>query len=61
MLVLHRKTDECIVIGENIFVTVFSVRGGRVKLGIEAPKKVNIRRSEVCRSETPVADAEFGK
>jgi carbon storage regulator len=37
MLVLSRKRDERIVIGDNIVITVVDVRGDKVRLGIEAP------------------------
>lgn len=50
MLVLSRKTDESIRIGNDIEVTVVSVRGNRVKLAISAPKEIPIQRSEL--SET---------
>jgi carbon storage regulator len=47
MLVLSRKIDQEILIGEEIVVTVISVNGNRVKLGIEAPEDVRILRKEV--------------
>ncbi len=47
MLVLTRKLNETIVIDGNIRVQVLEVRGGRVRLGIEAPAEVNIRRGEL--------------
>lgn len=47
MLVLSRKKNERIVIGENVVITVVEVRGDRVRLGIEAPQEVPIHRSEV--------------
>lgn len=47
MLVLARKLDESIVIGEDIVVKVISVDKGVVKLGIEAPKSISIMRSEL--------------
>lgn len=47
MLVLSRKKNERIVIGENIVITVVEIRGDRVRLGIEAPQEVPIHRSEV--------------
>lgn len=47
MLVLSRKKNERIVIGDNIVITVVEVRGDRVRLGIEAPQEVPIHRSEV--------------
>lgn len=49
MLVLARKVDEAIVIGDNIMVKVVSVENGVVKLGIEAPKDVAILRDELAR------------
>ena len=47
MLVLSRKRDEKIVIGENIIVTVVEIRGDKVRLGVEAPKEVSVHRQEV--------------
>ncbi len=47
MLVLSRKIDEGIRIGEDITVTVLAVQDGQVKLGISAPQSVKIFRTEV--------------
>jgi carbon storage regulator len=47
MLVLTRKEGERIVIDGQIVVTVLQVRGNQIRLGIEAPKDVPIRRSEL--------------
>jgi carbon storage regulator len=47
MLVLSRKRDERIVIGDNIVITVVDVRGDKVRLGIEAPIDVPVHRQEV--------------
>lgn len=47
MLVLSRKVGEEIVIGNDIRVTVVDVKGGRVKIGIQAPNDVGIFRSEL--------------
>jgi carbon storage regulator len=47
MLVLSRKRDEKIVIGDNIVITVVDVRGDKVRLGIEAPTEVPVHRQEV--------------
>ena len=47
MLVLGRKQMESIHIGQNITVTVLSVRGRTVRLGIDAPPEVSILRSEL--------------
>lgn len=47
MLVLTRRVEEKIQIGENIVVSILSVDGGVVKLGIDAPRDVSIFRMEV--------------
>ncbi|MFT7643666.1 MAG: carbon storage regulator [Pirellulaceae bacterium] len=51
MLVLSRKTQEEIVIGDVIKVTVLKVKGSTVKLGIEAPKDLRVRRSELIAKD----------
>ena len=47
MLVLSRKKDEKIVIGDNITIMVIEIRGDKVRLGIEAPREVTVHRQEV--------------
>ena len=47
MLVLARKLDESIVIGENINIKIISIDKGVVKLGIDAPRDVSIIRNEL--------------
>ena len=47
MLVLTRKTNQSICLGEDIKVTVLGVEGDRVSLGVEAPRAVRIFRSEL--------------
>lgn len=47
MLVLTRKIGERIVIGDNIVLTVIAIDGGRIRLGIEAPKEIPVHRKEV--------------
>lgn len=50
MLVLSRKQDEKIIIGDSISLMVVSIQGDKVRLGIEAPKEVTIHREEVYRA-----------
>ncbi len=52
MLVLSRKPGEKICLGSDIVVTVLEIKGRQVRLGIEAPERVNI-----VRAELPPADA----
>jgi carbon storage regulator len=47
MLVLTRKTGESIQIGDNIEIKVVSIQGDQIKLGIDAPKHIDIHRKEV--------------
>lgn len=51
MLVLTRKILQKIIIAENIVVTVISIKGGRVKLGLEAPEEIPIVRQELLDDE----------
>ena len=50
MLVLSRKKNESIVIGDNITIMVVDIRGDKVRLGIEAPTEVPVHRREVFDS-----------
>ncbi|WP_099190226.1 carbon storage regulator CsrA [Tepidibacter mesophilus] len=47
MLILGRKLDESIIINENIEIKIIGISDGKVKIGIEAPRKVEILRKEV--------------
>ncbi len=47
MLVLSRKMSETIIIGREVEVTVLSIRGDKVRLGIVAPKEIQVDRREV--------------
>ncbi|QDU72359.1 carbon storage regulator CsrA [Mucisphaera calidilacus] len=47
MLVLSRQRDETIMIGDEIEITVVDIRGDKVRLGINAPRNVQVHRKEV--------------
>lgn len=47
MLVLTRRKNEKIIIGDNITLVVVEIRGDKVRLGIEAPQEVPVHREEV--------------
>ncbi|MDR0446469.1 MAG: carbon storage regulator CsrA [Oscillospiraceae bacterium] len=50
MLILSRKINETIVIGENVRVTLLGIEGDKIKIGIDAPKSVRIFREEVLEA-----------
>ena len=58
MLVLSRKADQEIKIGDNITVRILGVKGNTVRIGFEAPKEVDIVRGELLLSS--MDDAEIG-
>ena len=47
MLILSRKLNEKIMIGEDISISIIEIRGDQVRLGVSAPKKVKVYRQEV--------------
>ncbi|MFB3787592.1 MAG: carbon storage regulator CsrA [bacterium] len=50
MLVLSRKRDESIIIGDDVIITVVDIKGEQVKLGVTAPRNVSIHRKEIYES-----------
>lgn len=49
MLILSRKKDESIIIDGNIEIKIIEIEDGKVKIGIEAPKNIEIMRSELYK------------
>ena len=47
MLILSRKLNEKVVIGDDITISIIEIRGDQVRLGIDAPKVVKVFRQEV--------------
>ena len=47
MLVLSRQRDETIMIGDDVQITVVDIRGDKVRLGITAPRQIQVHRKEV--------------
>ncbi len=50
MLILARKVNERIMIGDTIEIAIVDIRGDQVKLGIQAPREVKVYRQEVYRA-----------
>ena len=61
MLVLTRKIDQQIQIGENIRITIVRVKGQSVRIGIEAPKEVGVMRAELLTDVQVVEEEEDGE
>lgn len=57
MLVLSRKLNETIHIGQDIVIKVVKVKGSIVGLGIEAPAEVKVLRSELLPQESPLPES----
>ena len=47
MLVLSRKLDQTIIIGDNVEITIVDIRGDIVRLGINAPSNISVHRKEI--------------
>ncbi|MBN2712908.1 MAG: carbon storage regulator CsrA [Planctomycetes bacterium] len=47
MLVLSRRKDETIMIGDNIEITIVDIKGDTVRVGIAAPREVSVHRKEI--------------
>lgn len=59
MLILTRKPGETLVLGDDITVTVLSVKGNQVRIGVNAPKDVHVNREEIhIKKKKAEADAD---
>ncbi|MBF4101875.1 carbon storage regulator CsrA [Mannheimia haemolytica] len=47
MLILTRKIGEVLLVGDDVEITVLSIRGNQVKLGVNAPKEISVHRREI--------------
>ena len=48
LLILTRRVNESLMVGDQVTVTVLAVKGNRVRIGIEAPQDVAVHREEIC-------------
>lgn len=49
MLILTRRLNETICIGDDIRITVLGVRGGEIRFGIDAPREIPVDREEIAK------------
>ena len=47
MLILTRRVNEALMVGDEVTVTVLGVKGGQVRIGINAPRDVGVHREEI--------------
>ena len=60
MLILTRRLGETLMINDNVTVTVLGVKGGQVRLGINAPKEVAVHREEIYQRIQREKDGSIG-
>jgi len=51
MLILTRRVDESLVIGDNVTVTILGVKGNQVRIGVDAPRDVTVHREELTQKQ----------
>lgn len=51
MLILTRRVDESLVIGDNVTVTILGVKGNQVRIGVDAPRDVSVHREELGQKQ----------
>lgn len=56
---MTRKVGESVLIGNDISITILSVRGNQVKLGVEAPKEVSVHREEIYQRIKQMKDEQL--
>lgn len=47
MLILTRRIGETLMVGDDVKVTVLNIQGGQVRIGVDAPKQVEVHREEI--------------
>ena len=57
MLILTRRINESLLIGDEITVTILGVKGNQVRIGVDAPRDVSVHREELAQKddETPTS------
>ena len=60
MLILTRRINESLVIGDDITVTIFGVKGNQVRIGLDPPRDISVHREELAHkgNETPTSLAD---
>jgi carbon storage regulator len=61
MLILTRKAEQTLMIGDAVTVTVLRVRGDRVRLGVNAPRDIRVQRVDKTKRAPTIADTPDGR
>ncbi len=56
MLILTRRINESLIIGDNVTVTILGVKGNQVRIGVDAPKDVAVHRQELAQKQESAVD-----
>ncbi len=57
MLILTRRSDETICVGDEVKITVLGIKGSQVRIGVDAPREVPVHREEIYQRIQAAADA----
>jgi carbon storage regulator len=62
MLILTRRLTETLVIGDSVTVTVLDIKGGRVRIGVNAPREIPVKREEIFqKAPTGHRTSDYGR
>ena len=61
MLILTRRVNESLVIGDNVTVTILGVKGNQVRIGVNAPRDVSVHREELAHKDDATLNPQADK
>jgi len=61
MLILTRRVNESLVIGDNVTVTILGVKGNQVRIGVNAPRDVSVHREELAHKDDATSNPHADK
>ena len=56
MLILTRRINESLIIGDNVTVTILGLKGNQVRIGVDAPRDVAVHRKELAQKQESAVD-----
>ena len=56
MLILARRINESLIIGDNVTVTILGLKGNQVRIGVDAPRDVAVHRQELAQKQESAVD-----